>query len=142
MAAISNTDANIRPLEGAIIRRGTAGGSMNVGDAVYLDGTNGWKQADADAVASAQARGIVVAGPQGATAIVSGNRIDICTYGPVEGFASMTPGAVIYNSVTAGALDQTASSTAGDYPFVVGWAESATVVFVAPQVTVPSVVPS
>lgn len=142
MAAITNTDANIRPLEGAITRRGTAGGSMNVGDAVYLDGANGWKQADADAEASAQARGVVVAGPQGATAIVSGDRIDICVYGPVEGFASMTPGAVIYNSVTAGALDQTASVIAGDYPFVVGYAESASVVFVDPQVIVPTAVPS
>lgn len=138
MAEITVTAADVRPLTGAIIRRGTLkSASITPGDAVYLDGTNGWELADADEVASAQVRGIVISLPDGAVASVAGDKADICVHGPVEGYASMTPGGVVYNSVTAGSLDQTAAGS-GDFPFVVGWAESATTLFVNPQVTVPT----
>lgn len=142
MADITVTAANVRPLNGAIIRRGEAGGSGNVGDAVYLDGANGWKLADADAEASSQARGIVVAqGSEGVTTFADGDKIDIVVHGPVEGGASMTPGGAIFVSTTAGSLDQTAPAASGDYPFAIGWAESASVIYVAPQTHAPTVNP-
>lgn len=140
MGDITNTDANVRALNGAIVQRGEAGGSGYVGDAVYLDGTNGWKQADADAEASSQARGVVVGvKSEGSTSFADGDAIDIVTEGPVEGFASMTPGGAVFVSTTAGALDQTAPATAGDYPFAIGWARSASVLYVHPQSHVPTV---
>lgn len=141
MADISVTAGNVRPLNGAILRRGTAGGSGSCGDAVYLDGANGWKQADADALASAQARAIVVAvnGQPGATTFASGDRLDLVVYGPVAYGSGMTPGARVYVSTTAGALDQTAPAGAGDYPFAIGWAEAADILFVQPQDAIPTV---
>lgn len=142
MADISLTAAKIRPLNGAIVRRGTAGGTITPGMSVYLDGTNGWKAADADALASSQARGIVVSDGYGSVSFASGQVVDIVVFGPVEGFASMTPGGAVFVSTTAGGLDQTASTTPGDYPFAIGWAEQASVLFVAPQVTVPTAVAS
>jgi len=138
MADITKTAASVRPLNGAVIRRGTLkSADIAPGHAVYLDGTNGWELADADAVASAQAKGIVVGLPDGAVASAAGDVADIVVSGPVEGFASMTPGGAVFVSTTAGAMDQTAPATSGDFPYAIGWAESATVLFVNPQATVP-----
>lgn len=141
MADVTVTAASVRPLGGAKIRRGTAGGDGTIGNAVYLDGANGWKVADADAEASSQAKGIAVAkGAEGETTFADGDPIDIAVFGPVEGFTSMTPGAVAYVSTTAGDIDQTKGTTSGDYPYVIGWAEQATVLFVQPQAVVPTVI--
>ena len=142
MADITLTAASIRPLNGAIVRRGLAGATLTPGQVVYLDGANGWKPADADAVASAQARGVVVSDGSGAVSFASGTNVDIVVLGPVTGFASMTAGAAVYVSTTAGAMDQTKPATAGDYVFEVGWAEAAATLFVNPQVKVPTVIPT
>ena len=137
MAVITVTAANVRPLNGAIMRRGTAGASGNVGDAVYLDGTNGWKPADADVEAASIARGVVVAvnAHVGATAYETGDRLDIVVFGPVAMGSGMTPGGAIFVSPTAGKIDQSASATQGDYNFRIGWAEAADIVFVSPATT-------
>lgn len=141
MANITKTASDVRPLNGAVIRRGEAGGSGNIGDLVYLDGANGWKQADADASqAAAMGRGIVVGqGAEGETTFADGDKIDIVIFGPVEGFSGMTPGNTVYNSSTAGAVADAAPAESGDdWDFIVGWAESATVLIVHPQTSVPS----
>lgn len=139
MADIAVTAASVRPLKGAITRRGVAGGALVPGEAVYLDGANGWKKADADDVAQAQARGVVISDGVGSVAFVTGQTVDIVVYGPVTGYAAMTPGAVEHVSTTAGAIVEAKPATAGDFPFVIGWAESATTLFVAPQIIVPTV---
>lgn len=142
MAAITVTAATVRPLEGAKIRRGTAAGSGNVGDLVAL-GSSGWVQADGDALATAQARGVVVGvnGQPGATAFVSGDVLDIVRHGPVAWGASMTIGGRVYASGTAGKGDQTAPATTGQYPFIVGYADAANILYVEPQSAIPTVVP-
>jgi hypothetical protein len=139
MADITLTAVNIDASPEAVIERGTAGAAVTAGQAVYLDGANGWKPADADAAASAQARGIVLGSGVLGTSYPSGAQIDIVFHGKVSGFASLTPGAQVYTSTTAGAMDQTAPATAGDFPFVVGWAFAADTIFVSPQAAVPVV---
>ena len=140
MADIAVTAADARPLEGAVIRRGTAGGSGNVGDLVYLASDGDWEQADADALASSQARGVVVAvNSQPGTTFVAGDRLDIVRWGPVRWGASMTIAGRVYVSTTAGKGDQTAPAAAGDYPFMVGYAEAANILFVEPQTSIPTV---
>jgi hypothetical protein len=62
--------------------------------------------------------------------VSSGERVDVVTHGPVAGFSSLTPGGLVFVSDTAGGLD-TATGTKG---LVVGVAESASVVFVRPQI--------
>lgn len=139
MASVTLTAASIKPLNGAITRRGTAGATLTPGAAVYLDtGSNGWKLADADAQASAMARGIVVSDGVGSTSFASGVAVDIVVFGPVDGFSGMTVGSNVFNSVTAGEIDQTAPALTGDYPFAIGWAASASVLFVQPQISVPT----
>ncbi|MFP4323991.1 MAG: hypothetical protein ACLFTK_16170 [Anaerolineales bacterium] len=138
MANISIMAAQVRPLNGAIVRRFIAGGAVSAGDAVYIHTDGTVLRADADAVASAQARGIVVGvGTAGAADATTGDAIDVVTHGPVAlGTSDLTDGAVVYTSTTAGALNDTAP-TGGPFPFVVGWAESPTVLYVAPQTAVP-----
>jgi len=133
MGDITVTAANVRPLNGAIIRRGTAGATITPGQVVYLDGANGWKPADASAAASAKARGIAVSDGFGSVSFASGQAIDIVIFGPVTGFASMTPGAAHFVSETAGAVNDTAPTTASAVVWPVGWAEAADILFVLPS---------
>ena len=126
MAAVTRTKANVRPLAGASVRRGTAGATIEAGEIVYLDGTNGWKPANGGAVTTCNGRGVAV-GPQD---ISSGDELDIVMYGPVEGYSGMTPGATHYVSDTAGEVD----TAAGTKNYRIGFAESATVLFVNPGI--------
>ncbi len=138
MASISLTSAQIRPLTGAICRNYQAGAALTVGYAVYLDSSGYVQHADANlSEAGARAMGIVVASKDGETSVVSGDRCSVCVFGPVGGYASMTPGEPVYNSSTVGRLDQTAP-TGGAYPQAFGRADSATVIFVNPDVADPS----
>lgn len=138
MAAISTTAASVKIMnDNEVVKtRGTVGAVITPGQPVYLDGTNGWKPADANAAASAMARGIAVSDSYGSVSFAVGQAIDIVTYGRVGGYASMTPGGNVFSSIAVGSLDQTVPG-AGDFTFAVGWAESASVLFVQPQITVP-----
>lgn len=141
MAAITIDTSEVRPLTGAIVRRFQASASGSIGDAVYVHTDGTVKPGDADVAASAQVRGIVVAnGIKGKETYASGDMLDVVTHGPVAlGATGLTEGAVVYASVTAGALDQTAPAVAsGDFPFIIGWAEQDGVVYVQPQVAVPT----
>lgn len=144
MADLSPVAAKVRPNTGAIIRRfNAASSSVAVGKAVYVKSDGKIELADADAVGSAQARGIVVAiGVLGALTANAGDPCDVVMFGSVElGLTGLTEGGAVYVSATAGAMDQTAPSTTGQYKFAIGWAESDTAIFVAPQVIVPTVNP-
>lgn len=145
MAAITVTPASVDTPNTFESVRGVLGVACTPGDAVYLDGANGWKKALADAVAAAAAkcRGVVVSDQYGSVSFAVGQTVDIVTRGKVSGFASMTPGANVYvSAATAGKLDQTAPDTTGHLPFVVGWAESADTLFVDPQSADPIAVPA
>lgn len=139
MAAITVTAASVRPADGYPLhtRRYNAGGTVTPGQAVYIAADGDVEAADGDAAASAEAIGIALSDGFGSTSFAAGNRIDVVTHGPVGGFSGMTPGLPVYVSPTAGALDQTASATTGDFNFIIGYAESATVLFVQPSLVVP-----
>jgi len=123
MTVIARTKADVRPLAGAIIRRGEAGGTIEAGEAVYLNSTNGWKIADGSAAASLAGLVGVMVAPQDAA---DGDIIDICLSGPVTGYAAMDPGALHYVSDTDGEID----TAAGTKTKIIGYAESATVLWV------------
>lgn len=138
MADITVTASSVDAARNAVIIRATAGAALTAGQVVYLDGANGWKPADADAEASAQAKGVVYRNAAGGTSVPSGGTFDLVTHGPVTFGSGMTPGAPVYVSTTAGACDQTAPATAGDFPYVVGYAMAADVLYVSPQTAVPT----
>jgi hypothetical protein len=123
MAATHDTNAeHIKPLEGAIIRRGTLGATTLAGQPVTLQSDGYWDPTDASA-----AQVTVAIAVQGG---VAGDRVDLVRYGPVVCFTAATVGALIYASDTAGAF----AEAAGTADTIIGYAESATVLFVQPQI--------
>lgn len=123
--AVQTDTTLIKPLEGAIVRRYTAGAAVTAGAPVALDSSGYVQHADgnsSDPVAD-MCQGIAIQ-----AAAAAGDRIDVVVYGPVSCMTGATPGAYIYISDTA-ALPDVSSTSNG----VIGIAESATVLFVRPQ---------
>lgn len=117
------------------------------GDAVIIDANGKVAPADAgDVAASAMAKGIVVGcGYAGSTATTAaaGQEVDVVFHGRVTlgSSAAMTEGQPVYVSEdNAGEMTQTAPATAGEFPYMIGYAFSAYEVFVQPQLAVPTAV--
>ncbi len=121
--ARDTTAANIKPLEGAIIRRYTAGAAIAAGEIVSMQ-SDGFVD-PSDSTGAAQT---IVGIAQKAAAV--GDRLDVVVFGPVVCLTGATIGGAVYDSTTAG---EPAQTTAGNQKQV-GWAESATVLFVRPLV--------
>lgn len=137
--------ANIRPLEGAVLRMAVAGATVNLGAPVYIsDDTDNNRptvqHCDGNVSATlANVRGVVVAVAQpGETSALVGEAVTICVLGPVSGYAGMTPGARQFVSSTVGEVTETAPSGAGTWTAPVGFAESDGVLFVMPGLQAPS----
>ena len=129
MATITLTVANVRPLNGAVVRRYDAGEALSCGHGVIVA-----SDGDVEKVASASAAdvwmiGIVAACPDGDTSAASGEPVDVVVRGPITGYSGMTPGALVYPGVTAGAL----ATGAGTATAIGGYSESATIIFVRPE---------
>jgi hypothetical protein len=115
----------VRPLGSgdhkAFIRKGTLGATTEAGEIVALQSDGKWDPAAASAVVLFA--GVAVQGGG------DGDSVDLVTYGPVEVFIDATPGAAYYISDTAGEY----SATAGTKSYIIGYAETATVLFVNPM---------
>jgi hypothetical protein len=118
------TAKNIKPLRGAVIRRGTSGAAIAAGEIVEMQSDGYFDPADA----SAAVTGLLGIAIQAASA--AGEVIDIVTHGPVKCLTGATPGALVYVSDTAGEP----SESAGTKDTVIGHNESATVLYVDPQI--------
>lgn len=133
MADVTVTAAQVKALQanGAIVRRYTAGAALTVGEAVYIASDDGYVDpADASAVGTAKGIGIVVESYDGSTAIAAGDPCSVCVFGPVSGFSGATPGGKAWVSNEAGNV----ADAAGDVAHELGYFESATVLFVNPDV--------
>lgn len=130
------TAANVRPLEGALTRPRRAGGTVTMGQAVYTDSGGEVQAARANAAATSDAIGILVAvNEPGETTAADNDAVTVCTFGPVGGFSGLTPGAIYYvDNAAAGNIITPAPSGAGIWAKSIGYAESATVLFVAPGI--------
>jgi len=125
MAIARDTTAdNIKPLNGAIMRRYTAGAAVAAGEIVSMQ-SDGYVD---PANTTSAAQKVVGVALQAASA--AGQVIDVVVFGPVVCVTGATPGAIIHASDTAGEPAESAGTNAG----VTGFAESATVVFVRPEV--------
>ena len=138
MAEISVVATDVRPLVGYKARRFDAGGTVVAGEAVYIDASGDVQRADADTQALTKAVGIVLADGKGQLSFATGDRVDVCLFGPVTGYESMTPGAVVYVSGTAGDMTTTIH-TGPEFNQAVGYAESAETIFVFPSPLLPPV---
>ena len=121
MTAITQ-GTDIKPLRNAIIRKGTSGAAITKGDPVTLQSDGYWDPTDTSAAQ-------LTVGVALQTAAGAAETIDIVTHGPVQCLSGATPGALVYGSDTAGAYDD----AAGTKSLIIGWAESATVLYVDPE---------
>ena len=116
------TAEHIKPLNGHISRRYVAGATVAAGEIVsmqadgYVDPSNCTSAADPPVGVAVQAG-------------VAGDTLDVVVFGPVVCLTDGTKGAAVYNSTTAG---EPAASQSGNNQ-IVGWAESATILFVNPE---------
>lgn len=125
MAIARNTTVEtIKPLNGSIVRRYTAGAAVEAGEIVSMQ-SDGYVD-PANTTSAAQK----VVGVALQAAAAAGHVIDVVVFGPVICVTGATPGAIIHASDTAGEPAESAGTNAG----VTGFAESATVVFVRPEV--------
>lgn len=135
---ITVTAAQVRALteNGAVLLPPLlAGGTITIGDLVYMGSGGTVIAADANASADAtKAIGVAVESFDGETTVASGNPVTVCCFGPVSGYSGMTPGANIWVSDTVGRL----SSAAGTFDRIVGFALSATIAFINPEQNTPS----
>ena len=136
---VTVTIADVRPLQGAVIRRACAAEALAFGDVVYVSSATGdiplVSKCVPGTLATGHAYGIVVSGNLGGTSVASGEPCDVVVLGPVTGYLSMTPGATIWaSSDSAGRL----STVVGSKSTIVGLAESASIVLVRPAQVVRS----
>ncbi len=137
MSAIALTASQIRPIlsRGAVLAKETAGATITIGQTVYMASTGLLGVGDADASKAASfSIGIAVESFDGETSIASGDPVTYCVFGPVSGFSGMTPGALGWQSDTAGGLD----TAAGTYDHILGYAETAGIFFIQPDLADPS----
>jgi hypothetical protein len=121
--ARDTTAANIKPLEGAVVRRFTAGAAIAAGELVSMSSDGYIDPSDSTAAKN------IVLGVALNAASAAGQRVDVVTFGPVVCLTGATPGGLQYNSTTAG---EPLETVAGNQT-VAGIAESATVLFVRPS---------
>lgn len=124
MAIARDTVAeHIKPLEGCLTRRFTAGTTIAAGEIVALMADGYVDPADTAAFTGSVVVGICL------QAAIVGQRVDVVTFGPVVCLTGATVGALVYASDTAGEP----SETVGTKDVLVGFNESATVLFVRPE---------
>ena len=123
MAAISKASAaNVKPLEGAIVRRVQLGATVTAPSPITLQSDGKWDGTDT----SAAQLTVAIAIQSG----VDGDYVDAVMYGPVVALSSATIGSLVYGSDTAGAFD----TAVGTKDLKIGYAETAAVLFVDPQI--------
>ncbi len=121
--ARDTTAANIKPLTPSLIARYTCGATVAAGEVVEMQADGFVDPADTTSTVSKNA-GIAL---QGAS---SGEIIDVVVFGRVQCVTGGTPGATVHASDTAGEPAESAGTSAG----ILGWVETATVLFVNPVI--------
>lgn len=121
--ARDTTAANIKPLEGAIVQRVQLGATTAAGELITQQTDDGkWDPSNAAAVQLTVAVAVQAGGDT--------DYVDAVVRGPVKCITGATIGGLVYTTNTAGEPDQ----TGGTKKTVVGYAKTATVLFVQPQI--------
>ena len=146
MTAITITSRNTISADwdrGSIIVDKQAGGTVNLGDVVYLDDNDQVQQAIGSSAKAGHAFGIVTGlqNQYGETSVGLNGWCSVTISGPVFGFigaVDFVDGQMLYVSKTvAGGLD-TAAPAGGVYDFIVGNAQSPHSLFVRPGQSAPA----
>jgi hypothetical protein len=124
MADLTITAANVVKGDGGDVDRGTAGAAITAGQAVYKDAADGkYKLADNNSATAAVRRpsGIALNGA------ANNQPLTVLRSGDVTIGATLTAGVAYYLSDTPGGICPVGDLASGEYPSVLGIAESTTV---------------
>lgn len=127
MADLSITAGNVVKGANAITETGIAGATITAGQVVYLEASSGkYKLADCDSPTAEvrRPRGIALNGAS------DGQPLSVLRSGDVTIGATLTAGIAYYLSGTPGGIAPVADLGSGDYPTVIGIAESTSVLHV------------
>ena len=123
MTAISKASAaNVKPLEGAIVRKVQLGASVTAPSPITLQSDGKWDGTDT----SAAQLTVAIAMQSGG----DGDWVDAVFYGPVVALSGATIGNLVFGSDTAGAFD----TAVGTKDTKIGYALTASVLFVDPEI--------
>lgn len=123
MAAITKAaEADVKPLEGAIVRRVTLGATVTAPSPITLQSDGKWDPTD---TSTAQVTVAVAIQSGGDT-----DRVDAVFFGPVVALSGATIGSLVFGGDDAGTFD----TAVGTKDTKIGFAESATVLFVQPEI--------
>ena len=127
MADLTITAGSVVAGTDATIRTGVAGAAITAGQVLYLDRTaNTWKLADTDSATAV----VRVAEGVALNSASTGQTVSVCTAGPVTIGATIAAGVFYYLSGTAGGICPVADVAAGDYPSIIGYGSSTSVLYV------------
>jgi hypothetical protein len=130
MSDITLVAAKVRalPSHGAVIVPGQAGGTITIGDLVYIAADGDWERADGNVAGESY---------DGETTITSTNPVSVCVFGPVSGYISLTGGANYYVSDNVGKI----ADAVGTFDRIIGYGmelAGEVCIFVFPQINDPS----
>ncbi len=111
---------NVKPLQGSVISRFTAGATIEAGEIVSIMADGFVDPTNTAALTGAIVVGIALEG------VTIGRAVDVVTHGRVKCLIDATPAALIYGTDTAGEP----GTTAGTKSVIVGRAVAADVLFV------------
>jgi len=133
MAALSlSSRADVKPLPGAICRRFPCASAVLSGQAVYINSSGSVAPADAVTFSHVISPGVAVADNTGGTAFATGDKIDVCVFGPLAGFSGAAEGSFAYPSESTVGVMNDAIASSGNYDYIVGQMHSATILFINP----------
>lgn len=125
MANLTITPSSVAMVLGPLVTK-TAGVAIAAGEAVYLDSTTStMKLADADAVDTARASGIAV------NSAAAGQPVTYQAAGTITIGATVVTGTAYYLSATAGSICLESDLASGDFPTLLGFATSTTVITIS-----------
>lgn len=123
MAAITKASAaNVKPLEGAIVRRVQLGATTTAPSPITLQADGKWDPTNTGAAQLTVAVAVQSGG--------DGDYVDAVVYGPVVALSGATIGSLVYGADAAGTFD----TAVGTKDLKIGYAETASVLFVDPQI--------
>jgi len=127
MAIARDTVAkNVKPLEGALVRRFTAGAAIAAGEVVSMSSDGFIDPAIGTGLAGIKTLGIALPSRNGGGDYAAADLVDVVVFGAVQCVTGATPGATVFVSDTAGEPAETAGTKSG----VVGIAISTTAILV------------
>lgn len=116
MAALTITASNVIPVAGYQFKTLPAAAAITIGQSLYVNSSDQWALADADALATAACTGISLT-----QAAAANQPVRAITGGNLGLGAILTVGIPYVAHTTAGGIGPYSDLSSGDFPTLIGW---------------------